>query len=62
MVHTQPRQIVHEILSQKPFTKKKAGLVEWVKMKALISYPSTTKTNKIKKIKHRLKITKIDKT
>jgi hypothetical protein len=41
MVQSQPRQIVSEILSQKPFTK--IGLVQWLKVKALSSSPSTAK-------------------
>jgi hypothetical protein len=36
-VRSQPRQIVHETLDQKPFTKK--GLAEWLKVKALSSNP-----------------------
>jgi hypothetical protein len=40
-VPSQPRQTVHEALSQKTLYKK--GLVEWLKMKALSSSPSTTK-------------------
>jgi hypothetical protein len=42
MVQSQPRQIVHETLSQKKTITKK-GLVEWLKMLALISSPSTAK-------------------
>jgi hypothetical protein len=41
MVQSQPRQIIHETLSQKPITK--TGLVEWLKVEALSSSPSTTK-------------------
>jgi hypothetical protein len=40
-VRSQPRQIVHETLSQKSFTK--LGLIEWLKMKVLSSSPSTAK-------------------
>jgi hypothetical protein len=38
-VQSQPRQIVHETLSRKIHHKK--GLVEWLKVKALCSSPST---------------------
>jgi hypothetical protein len=41
-VGSQPRQIVQETLSQKKKNHKK-GLVEWLKVKALSSNPSTTK-------------------
>jgi hypothetical protein len=42
MVRSQPRQIVYETLSRKKaFTK--TGLVEWLKVKALSSSPSTAK-------------------
>jgi hypothetical protein len=41
MVQSQLGQIVCETLSRKPFTK--IGLVEWLKVKALSSSPSTTK-------------------
>jgi hypothetical protein len=44
VVRSQPRQIVLESFSQKPFTK--IGLVEWLKVKALSSSPSTTKKKK----------------
>jgi hypothetical protein len=44
-VESQPRQTVCENLSQKTLshTQKRSGLVEWLKMKALSSSPSTTK-------------------
>jgi hypothetical protein len=45
-VQSQPGQIVQETLSQKYLTQK--GLVEWLKMKALSSSPSTTKKKKKK--------------
>jgi hypothetical protein len=44
MVQSQPRQIVHKTLSQKLVTK--IGLVEWLKVKALSSSPSTAKKEK----------------
>jgi hypothetical protein len=40
-VWSQPEQIVHKTLSQKTLHKK--GLVEWLKVKALSSNPSTAK-------------------
>jgi hypothetical protein len=40
-VQSQPRQIVHKPLSRKYSSQK--GLVEWLKLKALSSSPSTTK-------------------
>jgi hypothetical protein len=40
-------QTVHETLSQKNTSQK--GLVEWLKVKALSSNPSTTKKKKKKK-------------
>jgi hypothetical protein len=45
----QPRQIVHETLSQKTLSQK-IGLVEWFKVKVLGSSPSTAnkQTNKHK--------------
>jgi hypothetical protein len=47
MVQSQPRQIVHETLSQKNLSqkkkKKKIGLVEWLKVKALSLSLSTAK-------------------
>jgi hypothetical protein len=43
-VRSQPRQIVGETLSGKPFIK--IGLVEWLKMKALSASPSTAKKKK----------------
>jgi hypothetical protein len=47
-VQSQLRQIVHEILSSKNHHKK--GLVEWLKVQALSSNPSTAKKeNKHKK-------------
>jgi ribosomal protein S21 len=42
---SQPRQTVLEILSRKT---QKIGLVEWLKVKALSSSPSTTKKQKTK--------------
>jgi hypothetical protein len=42
-VRSQPGQIIHKTLSQKPLNKKR--VVEWLKVKALSSNPSTTKTN-----------------
>jgi hypothetical protein len=45
MVPASPaREIVHESLSLKPFTN--IGLVEWLKMKALSSNPSSAKNKK----------------
>jgi hypothetical protein len=44
-VRSQPRQIVCDTLSQK--THHKNGLVEWLKIMALSSNPSTTHTKKI---------------
>jgi hypothetical protein len=43
-VQSQPGQIIPETLSRKTFHKK--GLVEWLKVKALSSSPSTTKKKK----------------
>jgi hypothetical protein len=43
-IGSQPRQIVHKILSQKYPSQK--GLVEWLKVKALSSNPSNTHTHK----------------
>jgi hypothetical protein len=43
-VRSQPRQIVHKILSQKHPSQK--GMVVWLKVKALSSSPSTEKKNK----------------
>jgi hypothetical protein len=40
MVRSQPRQIVHETLSQKRNHHKK-GLAMWLKVKALSSNPTT---------------------
>jgi acetolactate synthase small subunit len=40
-IQSQPQQIVRETLSQKTHHKK--GLVEWIKVKALSSNPSTEK-------------------
>jgi hypothetical protein len=46
VVQSQPRQIVHETPSQNQNkTNHKKGLVEWVKVKALNSNPSTEKKN-----------------
>jgi hypothetical protein len=50
-VRSQPEQIVHETLSRKTFhthTKKKKGLAEWLKVKALSPNPSTVKKKKEK--------------
>jgi hypothetical protein len=44
----QPRQIIHETLSQKKKNHKK-GLVEWLKVWALSSSPRTAKKKKEKK-------------
>jgi hypothetical protein len=44
-VQSQPGQIVHVTLSQNILHK--IGLVEWVKVKALSSNPSTTKKKKL---------------
>jgi hypothetical protein len=41
VVQSQPRQIVLQTLSQKK-THHKNGLIEWLKVKALSSNPSTT--------------------
>jgi hypothetical protein len=46
-VRGQPRQIVFETLSQKTHHKK--GLVEWLKVWASSSNPSTTKNKQTKK-------------
>jgi hypothetical protein len=43
-IQNQPGPIVHETLSQK--TLQKVGLMEWVKVKALSSSPSTSKNKK----------------
>jgi hypothetical protein len=48
MVQSQPGQIVQETLSRKTLSQK-MGLVEWLKVKALSSSPSMTKTKKRKK-------------
>jgi hypothetical protein len=55
MVQNQPGQIVRPYL-EKTITKKK-GLVEWLKVWALNSNPSTTKKRKKRKIIQPLKIT-----
>jgi hypothetical protein len=48
-VQSQPRQIFHKILSRKTLSqKKKIGLVEWLKVNALSSSPSTLKKKKSK--------------
>jgi hypothetical protein len=47
-VQSQPGQIVGRPYLEKPFTKKKRGLVEWLEVKALSSSPSTTKKKKKK--------------
>jgi hypothetical protein len=45
VVQSQPQQIVHETLSRKkPLAKIR--LVEWLKLQALSSNPSTTKKKK----------------
>jgi hypothetical protein len=49
-VPKQARQIVRETLSQKK-THHKKGLLEWLKVKALRSSPSTTKEKKRKQNK-----------
>jgi hypothetical protein len=49
-VQRQPGQIVRETLSQKK-THHKKGLLEWLKVKALRSSPSTTKEKKRKQNK-----------
>jgi hypothetical protein len=46
-VQSQPRQIVHKPLSRKYSSQK--GLVEWLKLKALSSSPSTTKKKERKR-------------
>jgi hypothetical protein len=43
LVQSQPGQIVHKTLYQKKTITKK-GLMEWFRVKALSSKPSTTKT------------------
>jgi hypothetical protein len=48
MVRSQPVQRVRKTLSRKKILHKKTGLVEWLKVKALSSSPSTRK-KKIKK-------------
>jgi hypothetical protein len=47
-VQSQPRQIVQETLSPKTLSQK-TGLVEWLKVKALSSSPSTHPPPKKKK-------------
>jgi hypothetical protein len=47
MVRSQPKQIVQRPYLKKSFTK--IGLVEWLKMKALIQAPTTTKKEKRKR-------------
>jgi hypothetical protein len=48
-VQSQPRQIVlQDPISKKPFTKK--GMVEWIKVKALSSSPSTAGGEKMHRI------------
>jgi hypothetical protein len=44
-VQSQPRKIVREPLSRK--NPSKTGLVEWLKVRALSSNPSTAKKKKI---------------
>jgi hypothetical protein len=50
-VWSQPWQIVHKTLKKKTLHKK--GLVEWLKVKALSSSPSTAKKKKKSKEKNR---------
>jgi hypothetical protein len=50
-VQSQPGEIVHKTLSQKTLHIK--GLVEWLKVKALSSNPSTAKKKKKKRIRWR---------
>jgi hypothetical protein len=50
VVGSQPRQIVFETLSRKNLSQKK-GLVEWLRMKALSSSPSSAKKKKKRKEK-----------
>jgi preprotein translocase subunit Sec63 len=45
-VQSQPRRIFHKILSRKTLSQKKIGLVEWLKVNALSSSPSTLKKKK----------------
>jgi hypothetical protein len=51
-VRNQTGQIVCETLSRKYLTQK--VLVEWLKVRALISSPSTTKKKKKKKITYKM--------
>jgi hypothetical protein len=45
-VRSHPGQIVRDPISEKPFTKKKKGLVEWLKVLTLCSNSSTKKKKK----------------
>jgi hypothetical protein len=50
VVRSQPRQIVHETpISKTPTTKK--ALVEWLKVKAVSSIPSTEKKRQLLRLK-----------
>jgi hypothetical protein len=49
VVQSQLKQIVLETLSQKKKKHKKIGLVEWLKVKVLISSPTNAKKKKILK-------------
>jgi hypothetical protein len=51
MVQSQPGQTVHKTLSQK-IPSEKIGLVEWLKVRALSSSPSTAKKKKKKRPKN----------
>jgi hypothetical protein len=46
-VRSHPGQIVRDPISEKPFTKKKKGLVEWLKVLTLCSNSSTKKKKKL---------------
>jgi hypothetical protein len=56
MVQSQPRQIVYKTLSRKHPSQK--GLVEWLKVKALSSSPSTKKKKK-KRLNSLLNVTQL---
>jgi hypothetical protein len=47
VVQSQPGQIVHETVFEKPLTK--IGLVEWLEVKTLSSSPSPTKKREIER-------------
>jgi hypothetical protein len=53
-VRSQSRQIVHETLSRKTLSQE-IGLVEWLKVKALSSSPSTAKKKQNKTKKNNLR-------